>query len=147
MSNHEILSMQPGRDLDVKLALDVMGYLWITHWLQFSAELAVKWLGTQQELAEAGGVFKAVKPEDFQALKYRENFAESVPAYSTAADESAKITAKMAELGFQYSTETTVASGNTVYIVGFSKSGKTAATARAATLPEAVAKAALLAVA
>lgn len=147
MSNHEICAMQPGRDLDAKLALDLMGYRWITHWLQFSAELAVKWLGSEQELDESGGVFRVVKPEEFQALKHRENFAESVPPYSTDMAQAQKITDKMAALGFQYSSETRTDNGNAVFVAVFAKPGGTAVTAAAATQPEAIAKAALLAIA
>ena len=45
MNKEEIFNMKPGRDLDIKVALEVMGYIWLKHLLQFSAELAVKWLG------------------------------------------------------------------------------------------------------
>ena len=47
--------LKAGRDLDIAVALEVMDYIWITHWLRFSAELAAKWIGTVKEVEESGG--------------------------------------------------------------------------------------------
>lgn len=146
MSNNEIISLKPGRDLDLEAALKIMDYMWITHLLRFSAEMAVKWIGTQQDLDEAGGVFIPVKPVDFQELKYRENFDENVPAYSTSSTHAQAIIEKMTALGYTYHCEEGTADGQTTYTVGFEISAKPVKKIAAAHQAEAIVKAALLAI-
>jgi len=146
MSQTEILSMKSGRDLDLKVALEIMDYLWITHWLRFSAEMAVKWIGTQQELDEAGGVLTAVKPSDFQELKLRANFDEIVPNFSTDLSAAQQVVDKMAELGYKYVTKTHMEDNRTIYYAAFQKGNIDAPCVSAATAAEAIVKAALVAV-
>lgn len=146
MSNNEIIALKPGRDLDLEAALKIMDYMWITHLLRFSAEMAVKWIGTQKELDEAGGVFIPVKPTDFQELKYRENFDENVPAYSTTLTHAQSIIEKMAALGFTHHSEEVTADSQTTYTVSFKSSAKPVTKISAASQAEAIVKAALLAI-
>lgn len=146
MSNNEIISLKPGRDLDLEAALRIMDYMWITHLLRFSAEMAVKWIGTQKDLDEAGGVFIPVKPADFQELKYRENFDENVPAYSTSSTHAQAIIEKMTTLGYTYYCEEGTADGQTTYTVSFEISAKPVKKIAAAQQAEAIVKAALLAI-
>lgn len=146
MSNNEIISLKPGRDLDLEVALKIMDYMWITHLLRFSAEMAVKWIGTQKDLDEAGGVFIPVKPVDFQELKYRENFDENVPAYSTSLTHAQAIIEKMTALGYTHHCEEETADGQTTYTVSFENSAKPVKKIAAAHQAEAIVKAALLAI-
>jgi len=94
--------VKAGRDLDCKLAVDLMGYRWITHLLKFSAELQVKWLGSADELADSGGVYITVKPEEFQSLKLREGYADSVPLYSTDLAAAQLVVKRLEELGYTF---------------------------------------------
>ncbi|MEG6584617.1 hypothetical protein [Dendrosporobacter sp. 1207_IL3150] len=145
MSNHEIAPLRPGRDLDLKVALEIMDYIWVTHWLRFSAEMAVKWIGTQQEIDEAGGVFTTVKPADFQELKHRENFDEAVPKYTTDITQSMKVIAKMTDIGFEYTLTEEILNDQIRYCAEFTKTGSQARFC-AETKAEAITKAALLAI-
>jgi hypothetical protein len=101
VTKEEITAMKPGRDLDVKVALAVMDYMWLTHLIHFSEEMTVKWLGTQADLAESKGAFVAVKPEKVYALKLRDRFDEAVPQYSTDANAARLVIEKLAASGYQ----------------------------------------------
>lgn len=103
MTKEEIIAMKPGRDLDIKVALEVMDYIWLTHLIHFSEEMTVKWLGTQADLAESKGAFIAVKPEKVYALKLRDRFDEVVPKYSTDANAARKVVEKLSASGYQLS--------------------------------------------
>jgi len=98
--NEDVLAMKPGRDLDIKVALEVMGYIWITHLIHFSEEMTVKWLGSQADLEKAQGAFVQVKPEKVYALKLRDRFDEAVPHYSTEMTDAQQIVARMKAKGF-----------------------------------------------
>lgn len=136
------MDMKPGRDLDCKIAVDVMGYRWITHMLKFSAELQVKWLGSPQELAESGGVYIPVtKAEDFQALKLREGFADSVPLYSTDVAAAQLVVTRMQELGYQCEQQVLA---DEVRVSFYGPAG--GAEVAAGSAPEAIVMAALLSV-
>lgn len=99
MNKEEIMALKPGRDLDIKIALAVMGYVWITHIIHFSEEMTVKWLGTQADIDKAGGAYVAVRPEKVYALKLREDFAEAVPHYSTDAAAAAQVAERIRQSG------------------------------------------------
>lgn len=148
MTTEEICKVKPGRDLDIRVALEVMGYIWLKHLLQFSAELAVKWLGTPADLKESCGMYVVVPDSQFVALKERENFAEAVLSFSTEIGPAEEVVRHMGECGYGYHLETKTEQGANVYYACFSKPGSTSKTmsAGAATIPEAIAKAALLAV-
>ncbi len=133
---------RPGRDLDIQVALKVMGYIWLKHLLQFSAELAVKWLGTADDIEASGGVYVAVKPEQLWALKERENHAEAVPGFSTSQAAAERVVAEMQKRGCRYAV-VTVDDAAAPYRVTFSRNDGETATAAGAAIPEAVAKAAL----
>ncbi len=133
---------RPGRDLDIQVALKVMGYIWLKHLLQFSAELAVKWLGTADDIEASGGVYVAVKPEQFWALKERENHAEAVPGFSTDQAAAEQVVAEMEKRGCRYDV-VTVDNAAAPCRVTFSRNDGETATASGAVVPEAVAKAAL----
>ncbi|MPM77221.1 hypothetical protein SDC9_124221 [bioreactor metagenome] len=94
-----ITAMKPGRDLDIKVALEVMDYIWLTHLIHFSEEMTVKWLGTPADLAESKGAFVAVKPEKVYALKLRDRFDEAVPKYSTDANAARQVAEKLSAGG------------------------------------------------
>lgn len=101
MNSEEVLNMKPGRDLDIRVALDVMGYIWITHLIHFSEEMTVKWLGTQADLEKAQGAFVQVKPEKVYALKLRDRFDEAVPHYSTEIMDAQQVVERAASKGYQ----------------------------------------------
>lgn len=145
MLHEETLALKPGRDLDLAVALRVMDFFWVTHWLRFSAEMAVKWIGTQKELDEAGGVIKEVKPDEFQELKLRDAFDEIVPRFSTDGECWQQIVEKLTESGFSFAwaNPDTTETHNAI----FQKVNQTAASYTAATQAEAVCKAALKALA
>ncbi|MDD4600348.1 hypothetical protein SDC9_09098 [bioreactor metagenome] len=103
MTKEEILAMKPGRDLDIKVALEVMGYMWFTHLIHFSEEMTVKWLGTQADLDASKGAFVAVKPEKVYELKQRDRFDEAVPNYSTDLDAARQVAGKILGSGCQIS--------------------------------------------
>lgn len=148
MKQNEILNMPPGRDLDIKVALAVMGYAWLKHLLQFSAELAVKWLGTPAELKEAAGMYILVPDSQFVALKERENHAESVLDFSTDIGAARQVIDQMKELGYDYYLETKNEQGADLHYVRFQKLGSLSQQAFTGfiALPEAIVKAALLAI-
>lgn len=83
MTKEHALSLTTGRALDEAAALASGGYLWATHALQFSAEMAVKWLISRTALQSFRGMYRQVRPEEWQELKHRENYAEEVPRFST----------------------------------------------------------------
>lgn len=101
MTKEEILAMKAGRDLDIKIALEVMGFMWLTHLIHFSEEMTVKWLGTENDLAASKGAFIAVKPEKVYALKLRDKFDEAVPNFSTNSSAAQQVVKKMAAAGYQ----------------------------------------------
>ena len=123
MTKDEILKLKPGRDLDIKVALIVMDYIWLKHLLQFSAELAVKWLGTKADIEQSGGVYVAMPDSQFVSLKERENFAESVPCFSTEMGAAEQVIKHMQELGYEYSLETKTVEDGKEYYVSFHKTG------------------------
>lgn len=142
MEQERQVMQRSGRDLDIQVALQVMGYIWLKHLLQFSAELAVKWLGTTADIEASGGVYVVVKPEQFWALKERENHAEAVPHFSTDRAAAGQVVAEMKKRGCRYEV-VTLDDGAVPYRVTFSRDDGTAGTATGSTIPEAVAKAAL----
>jgi len=148
MNQNEFLNMKPGRDLDIKVALEVMGYIWLKHLLQFSAELAVKWLGTPADLKESGGMYVVVKDSQFVALKERENYAEAVHNFSAQMGPASQVIDHMQELGYAYHLETRAQQGADVYYVSFQKPGSLSGqqTIGFMALPEAIVKAALTAI-
>lgn len=146
MQHEKILALKPSRDLDLEVALQVMDFLWITHWLRFSAEMAVKWIGTQEELDEAGGVLKEVKPVEFQELKLRDKFDEIVPHFSTDIEYAQQIVNKLDVLGFSFTWNNTNPDNTKTYEAIFQKENLTAS-CTASTQAEAIAKAALIALA
>jgi len=148
MNQNEFLNMKPGRDLDVKVALEVMGYIWLKHLLQFSAELAVKWLGTPTELKESCGMYVAVPISQFVALKERENHAEAVLNFSTEVESAQQVIHRMEELGYEYQLETKAEQGADVYYVCFNRPGDqaTGQLVGGVTIPEAIVKGALSAI-
>lgn len=105
MTKEEILAMKPGRDLDSKVALEVMGYIWLTHLIHFSEEMTVKWLGTTEDIEQAKGAFVAVKPDKVYALKLRDRFDEAVPHYSTDPTAAQQVKDKLGSQGFQVESE------------------------------------------
>jgi hypothetical protein len=120
----KILCMIPGRDLDVEVALKVMGFIWLKHLLQFSAELAVKWLGTPADIEQSGGVYTALtKESEMVSLKLRENFDEAVPNYSTQIDAAQQVLTFMETQGYAYSYERTTEQGKDLYYGIFVKAG------------------------
>lgn len=124
----KILSMNPGRDLDIEVALKVMGFIWLKHLLQFSAELAVKWLGTLTDIEQSGGVYIALtKESEMVSLKLRENFDEAVPNYSTEIGAAQQVVAHMESLGYSYISEKKIEEDKDVYFVNFTKDGIAAA--------------------
>jgi len=148
MNQNEFLNMKPGRDLDIKVALEVMGYIWLKHLLQFSAELAVKWLGTPADLKESCGMYVVVPDSQFVALKERENHAEAVLNFSTEMGSASQVIEHMEELGYEYHLETKVEQDTEVHYVYFQKAGNLS-TVKAIgfqALPEAIVKAALSAI-
>jgi len=147
--NEKFLQMKPGRDLDIAVALEVMGFIWLKHLLQFSAELAVKWLGTPADIEQSGGVYTALtKESEMVSLKLRENFDEAVPAFSTEMGSAQKVIEHMNSIGYIYNLEKEIVEGESVYYASFKKDGIQSETAPPgfATELEAIAKAALVAV-
>jgi len=146
MSQNEILTMKPGRDLDIKVAVTVMDYVWLKHLLQFSAELAVKWLGTATDLKESSGMYVVVPESQFAGLKERENHAEAVCNFSTDMEAAKQVVVRMQELGYEYQWETKGEEGDSLHYVGFKKPEELGAEPIGFTsLPEAIVKAALMA--
>lgn len=120
----KILSMNPGRDLDIEVALKVMGFIWLKHLLQFSAELAVKWLGTLNDIEQSGGVYIALaKESEMVSLKLRENFDEAVPNYSTEIGAAQQVVVHMKSLGYTYISEKKIEQDKDVYYVNFARDG------------------------
>jgi|GEM_PF-1198193 hypothetical protein len=146
MNKDEVLNMKPGRDLDIKVAITVMDYRWLKHLLQFSAELAVKWLGTPADLEESGGMYVLVPDSQFAALKERENYAEAVLYFSTEMEAANQVINRMKELGYEYHLEIKLEQGADSHYVCFQKpdSLSTERPIGFVTLPEAIVKAALM---
>ena len=148
MNKEEILQSKSGRDLDIIVALRVMDYVWIKHLIQFSAELAVKWLGTQADLEQSGGVYVVVPDSQFISLKERENFDEAVLGFSTDIEAAELVVKHMEELGYEYKLESKVTEEEeTKYYACFEKQEKVNSEELGtfATVPEAIVKAALVA--
>jgi len=148
MNQNEILNMKPGRELDSKVAVEVMGYIWLKHLLQFSAELAVKWLGTPTDLKESCGMYIVVPNSQLMVLKERENYAEAVLHFSTEMQAASQVIVRMKELGYEYYMETNKEQGEDIYYVCFLKEGCPSGERSIgfATLPEAIVKAAFIAI-
>lgn len=147
--NEKFLQMKPGRDLDIAVALEVMGFIWLKHLLQFSAELAVKWLGIPADIEQSGGVYTALtKESEMVSLKLRENFDEAVPAFSTEMGSAQKVIEHMNAIGYVYNLESRIVDGQNVYYASFKKDGILSELAPGGftTELEAIAKAALVAV-
>lgn len=135
MTQDEILAMKAGRDLDTLVALALMEYFWVTHMLQFSAEMEVKWLESAQEIEAAGGVVVKVKEERLHCLKLRELHDEAVPFYSRDPLAADAVWKRLCELDSSW-RRSDAAEGCRL------QSGRWSV--EAATYPEAAAKAALL---
>lgn len=148
MNQNAFLNMKPGRDLDIKVALEVMGYIWLKHLLQFSAELAVKWLGTPVDLKESCGMYIVVEGSQFVALKERENHAEAVLNFSTEMESASQVINRMKELGYEYYLQTKTEQGADVHYASFQQPGILSEEEPIgyADLPEAIVKAALTAI-
>jgi len=146
MDKNEIVNMKPGHHLDSKVAVEVMGYIWLKHLLQFSAELAVKWLGTPADLKESCGMYVVVPASQFVALKERENHAETIPKFSTKMDLASQVIDRMKELDYEYHMETVTEQGEDIHYVCFQKPGDLCGQRPMgfAILPEAIVKAALI---
>lgn len=147
MNKEELLNSKPGRDLDREVAVKVMDYIWLKHLFQFSAELAVKWLGTKADLEQAGGVYVVVPESQFISLKERENVDEAVLDFSIGLESSELVVKRMQELGYEYNLECNTTPEGTRYHAYFSKQGKVDQEQKIsfANVPEAIVKAALLA--
>ena len=148
MNQNDFSSMKPGRELDSRVALEVMGYIWLKHLLQFSAELAVKWLGTPADLKESCGMYIVVPGSQLKTLKERENHAEAVLNFSTEKGPASQVIDHMKELGYEYHLETKTEQGADVYYAYFNKHCNHFKDdlVGALTIPEAIVKAALSAV-
>lgn len=145
MSADEIVNMKPGQDLDIKVALEVMDYIWLKHLLQFSAELAVKWLGTPEDIEESSGMYIRVPESQFVGLKEREDFAEAVLPFSTDMTAAEQVFRHMEKLGYECKLESIIEEGSHRYYAYIYKPG-TLIDERIvgfATAPEAIVKAAL----
>jgi hypothetical protein len=145
----KIVGMKPGRTLDIEVALHVMGFIWLKHLLQFSAELAVKWLGTPADIEQSGGVYIALtKESELISLKERENFDEAVPKFSTETEAAKQVSEHMKTLGYTYISENKTESEGLLYYGCFVKegSGSEAITQGFLTEAETIVKAALAAV-
>jgi hypothetical protein len=145
----KILGMKPGRALDIEVALHIMGFIWLKHLLQFSAELAVKWLGTPADIEQSGGVYIALtKESELISLKQRENFDEAVPNFSTEIGAAKQVSERMRTLGYTYNSENKVEQDGVLYYGCFVKEGsESEAIAQGfLTEAEAIVKAALVAV-
>lgn len=121
VTKEQIVVMKPGRDLDIVIALEVMGYIWLKHLLQFSAELAVKWLGTPADIEQSGGVYTVLKDGDAVSLKLRENFAEAVPTFSTSIAVANQVINHMNTVGYSYTLEKKVEQNVPLYYASFQK--------------------------
>lgn len=146
MNTNEIVSMKPGRDLDIKVALEVMDYIWLKHLLQFSAELAVKWLGTAKDIEESSGMYVPVPESQFVGLKERENHAEAVLPFSTDMTAAEQVLNHMKELGYECRLESKMEEGGNLHYAYFHKPDTPIDESAAGftTEPEAIVKAALL---
>ena len=87
-----------------------------------------------------------VPDSQFEELKERENFAEAVLNFSTEMGPAEQVIRRMAELGYEYHLETKTEQGADVYYAYFRKPGNKSEgkLVGAITIPEAIAKAALL---
>ena len=146
MIKEEIINLKPGRDLDIKVALTIMDYIWLKHLLQFSAELAVKWLGTPEDLKNSSGMYVPVPDSQFIELKERENFAEAVLPFSSEMQSAQQVVSKMEELGYKYNLEEKTQEGSSLYYACFTKVDRqsTDEIMGFKTIPEAIVKGALL---
>ena len=146
MMKEEIINLKPGQDLDIKVALTIMDYIWLKHLLQFSAELAVKWLGTPEDLKNSSGMYVPVPDSQFIELKERENFAEAVLPFSSEMGAAQLVINKMQELGYEYHLEEKSEEGNCRYYAYFTKADSHDSQEKIGFkgVPEAIVKGALL---
>jgi hypothetical protein len=120
----KIVGMKPGRALDIEVALHVMGFIWLKHLLQFSAELAVKWLGTPEDIEQSGGVYTALtKESELISLKQRENFDEAVPKFSTEIGAAEQVLERMKSLGYTYISKNKIEQEGVLFYGRFDKEG------------------------
>ena len=148
MTKEEIITLKPGQDLDIKVALTIMDYLWLKHLLQFSAELAVKWLGTPEDLKNSSGMYVPVPDSQFLELKERENFAEAVLPFSSEMGAAQLVIDKMQELGYEYHLEEKSEGGSSRYYAHFTKADSDFSQEKIGFrgVPEAIVKGALVAI-
>lgn len=145
MNNDQLLKMKPGREMDRTVALEIMGYIWATHSLRFSAELAAKWISTPGSIEATKGVYVQVKPEELHSLKELEDFDEQVPRFSTD-DACAQLVAnQMIANGYDYTLQYDDNSSELQYKAIFTQREGADVSVSAGTSAEAVVKAALLA--
>lgn len=122
--NRQRISRKAGRELDRDVAIKVMGVIWLKHLLQFSAELAVKWMGTTADREQSGGVYVPVEKEsEMISLKVREKFDESVPPYSTDINAARQVIEQMKKRGYAYIFEEKMEQEGPVYYGRFVKDG------------------------
>lgn len=145
MIKQDVLTMKPGRDLDIKVATKIMGYIWLTFRLRFSAEMVVKWLDTPEQLVMMNKVYTPAEQSGFDDLKLRENYAEAVPCYSTDPAAARQVAEKLAADGYPYSLTEEEKEGKAYFMASFSR-GEQQWEATAASAAEAIVKAALLSV-
>ena len=90
-----------GRELDEAAAVASGAYCWVTHTLQFSAEMAVKWLMAKETLAAFKGMYRPMREEEWDDLKHRQDYAEEVPCFSTDEAAAEKLYALLQQQGRQ----------------------------------------------
>ena len=90
-----------GRELDAAAAVASGAYCWVTHTLQFSAEMAVKWLLAKETLAAFKGMYRPMREEEWDNLKHRQDYAEDVPCFSTDEAAAEKLYALLQQQGRQ----------------------------------------------
>ena len=88
-----------GRELDVAAAVASGAYCWVTHTLQFSAEMAVKWLVAKETLLTFKGMYRPMREEEWEELKHRQDYAEDVPPFSTDEEAAEKLLRFLEEQG------------------------------------------------
>ena len=90
-----------GRELDAAAAVASGAYCWVTHTLQFSAEMAVKWLMAEETLNAFRGMYRPMREEEWEELKHRQDYAEDVPCFSTDEAAAEKLYALLQQQGRQ----------------------------------------------
>lgn len=146
MNKQDVLAMKPGRDLDINVATEIMGYIWLTFRLRFSAEMVVKWLDTPEQLELMKKVYTTAEQSGYDDLKLRENYEEAVPCYSTDPAAAHQVAEKLSAAGCQHSlTEEKEKDQSSSFTACFSQ-GEQHWNATAPSAAEAIVKAALLSV-